>query len=150
MDTRPVQMTLPLSKMRTSHLRAGSLRVKESIKEAIKRALDGLDREEVARELSRLVGEEISVHTLNNWIAEGKSNRRFPLEVAKALVLITGDRCMLEAALEPEFGFMDEKGRAAYEYGLLMLENKDRRKRQKVLEEKAKDISERGFKYGRY
>jgi len=40
--------------------------------------MGNLCRENVAKELSRLVGEKISIHTLNNWCAAGKHNRRFP------------------------------------------------------------------------
>lgn len=133
------QLPLPLTKTRTSHLRAGSLRVKEALHEAVKRALNGcvLDREDVAKELSRLVGEEISVHALNNWCAEGKTNRRFPLECAKALALITGDTGILDAALGPEFEALDEDGRVCLEYGEMVLEDQMRNKRKRELKERA-------------
>lgn len=133
---KSVQLQIPLTKFRTSHLRAGSLRVKEAQHEALKRALNGLDRDEVAKELTRLVGEEISKHTINNWCSEGKTNRRFPLECAKALVLITGDRGILDAALEPEFRALDEDGQACLEYGELVLEDKVRSKRKRQLQER--------------
>jgi hypothetical protein len=133
------QLSLPLTKTRTSHLRAGALRVKEALHEAVKRALNGcgMDREDVARELSRLVGEDISLHALNNWCAEGKTNRRFPLECAKALALITGDTGILDAALGPEFEALDENGRAVLEYGQLLLEDSMRSKRKRQLKERA-------------
>jgi hypothetical protein len=85
-------------------LRAGPLLIKEAVHEAIKQALYrcSLEREEMAKELSRLVGEEIFIHVLNNWCAAGKHNRRFPLELAKALERITGDKSILEAALQPK------------------------------------------------
>jgi len=76
-----------------------------------------LDREDVAKVLSRLVGEEISIQALNNWCAAGKHNRRFPLEIAKALVMITGDKRILEAALQPEFGVMDDQAKIYHDYG---------------------------------
>lgn len=135
----PTQLALFKSKSRTSHLRAGALRVKEAQHEALKRALNDcdLDREEVAKEMSRLVGEEISVHALNNWCAEGKSNRRFPLECAKALALITGDTDILEAALGPDFVVLDEAGQVCLEYGQLVLEDRVRAKRKRQLQEKA-------------
>ena len=140
MSKNPVQMQLTLSKTRTSHLRAGALRTKEAVMEAVKEALKNchLDREEVAKEISRLVGEEFSIHTLNNVVSEGKQNRRFPLEYAKALTMITGDLNILRAALQPEFDVMDEGEKAAYDYGLLILEDKARSKRKKELEQKAK------------
>ena len=138
MAGKAVQIPLPLTKIRTSHLRAGSLRVKEAQHEALKRALDrcGLDREEVAKELTRLVGEEISKHTINNWCAEGKTNRRFPLECAKALALITGDDGVLAAALEPEFTPLNEDGQACLEFGRLVIEDQLRSKRKRQLKER--------------
>lgn len=139
MIAKPVQMPLPLSKKRTSDLRAGSMRTKEGVIEAIKKAVKNchLDREDIAKELSRLVGEDFSVHALNNILADGKSNRRFPLEFAKALIVITGDIGIMKAALLPEFDVMDEKGKTAHDYGLLMLENKARSKQKRELEQKA-------------
>ncbi len=145
MVAKPIQLSLPLTKTRTSHLRAGSLRTKEAVHEALKRALEAcdLDRQEVAKELSRLVGEEISINTLNNWCAEGKTNRRFPLECAKALALITGDTGILEAALQPEFSVLDEDGRVCLEYGQLLIEDRQRNKRKRQLQEAIKERFER-------
>ena len=146
MSKKPIQMELPLSKTRTSHLRAGALRTKEAVVEAVKKALKNcpLDREKIAKEMSRLVGEEVSVHSLNNLASEGKLTRRLALEHAKALVMITGDLNILKAALQPEFDLVDEKGRAAFDYGLLMLENKARAKRKRQLEEAASSLIQRG------
>lgn len=139
MSATPKQIPLPWSRPRTSNLRAGSLRTKEAVTEAIKKAIDNchLDRESIAKELTRLVGESFSIHALNNILSEGKQNRRFPLEFAKAFTVITGDTGILRAALQPEFDLMDDKGKAAHDYGLLMLENKARLKRKRELEQKA-------------
>ena len=132
-------MELPLSKTRTSHLRAGALRVKEPVWECVKKALGncGMDREAVAKELSRLCGDHVSVHVLNQWAAEGAPGRRIPLEFAKALSLIVGDLDILRAALQPEFDLLDDEGKAARDYGFLVLENKANSKRRKELEQKA-------------
>jgi len=107
--------------------------VKEFVREALKTALEGceMDRETVAKELSRLVGEQVSVHSLNNWVADGKGDRRIPLEFAAALAAITGDKRILQAALE-RAGFMvlsaDEA--AIYELGLVTAEKRRSRKRE--------------------
>jgi hypothetical protein len=132
------QTELFATKIPTAGLRAGSLRVKAAVHEAIKRALADceLSREQVADELARLTGEEISLHSLNNCCAEGKSNRRFPLEWAKALTLITGSRGILEAALGPEFAALDERGQACREYGELVLKDKLRSRRKRELQER--------------
>ncbi|SPD73787.1 conserved hypothetical protein [uncultured Desulfobacterium sp.] len=139
----PTQLPLPWSKIQTQSVRAGAFRVKDSVREALKGALDkaysefGMDREAVANELSRLVGEQVSVHTINNWLSEAKTDRRFPLEYVKALALICGDTEIIDAALGPEFSVMDEAGRAVYEYGAMVLEDKVRGKARRRLEEKA-------------
>ena len=143
MDLKKVksrQLELPLFKMKTSNLRAGSLRTKEAVLEAVKRALKNcpFERADIAREVSRLVGEEFSIHTLNNVVAEGKANRRFPLEYAKALTMITGDTRIIEAAIKPEFAVMDEKAKLAHDYGVMVIENQQRLKKKKQLEQQAK------------
>lgn len=143
MARKPIQLTMAMSRSRTSHLRAGALRRKEAVTEALKQALDGcrtldgapIDRETVAKELSRLVGETVSVHTLNNWCAEGKENRRLPLEYAEALALITGDRRILDAALGQNFRVLDETDSAYLELGKIVADERERSKRKRqVLE----------------
>ena len=137
MVKKPYQLHLPWAKDSTANRRAGSCRTKESVHEALKRALDGCEipREDVAKELSRLVGENITINTLNNWCAEGKTNRRFPLECVKALALITGDISIISAALEPEFSIIDDVGRAHLEYGRMLMEDRDRTMRKRQLRE---------------
>lgn len=139
MDLKARQMALPLSILPTENLRAGALRVKDAIREELKRALAALERRNVSREMvaaeiSRLTGEDISVHTLNNWCAEGKTNRRFPLECAKALALIAQDDGIFKAAMEPELAPMDAARKAACEYGLMVLKEKHRSRRKRDLE----------------
>lgn len=114
------------------------MRVKESVREALKSALDGceMDRETVAREISRLVGEEVSVHSLNNWCAEGKSDRRIPLEYAAAVVAITGNRGVLDAALGViGYRVLAPEEEDVLELGRITLEERSRRKaKRRVLE----------------
>ncbi len=134
-----VQLTLPLSSLPTAHLRAGQLRVKEAVQEALKSAIDrsGLDREYIAAELSRLTGEKYSIHSLNNWTAESKGERQIPLVVIGAMLLILGDGALIEAALGVS-GWMalgpDEQ--PVYEIGRMAVEKKHRQKREKELWEK--------------
>ena len=137
MGKKPIQMPLPLSKNDTLHLRAGSMRTKEAVTEAIRKAVQNcpIDREQVAAELSRLVGEEFSLHALNNIISDGKQNRRFPLEFVKALTVITGDLRIIRAALQPEYDAINIHEKAAYEYGVMVLEEKARARKKKQLEQ---------------
>lgn len=147
MVAKYTQMNFEWSKMRTKDLDAGCLRAKDAVREALKQALDvalvnyGMDREAVSKELSRLVGEDVSIHTINNWCAEGKSNRRFPLEYARAIALISGEVRIIRAALAPEFDVMDEVGRTIYAYGEMVLEDKVRGKKKRKLEERALRIN---------
>lgn len=139
MDAKPTQLTIAMSKRGIPALRAGSLRVKEAVTEALRKALEGcgMDRESVSRELSRLVGEEVSVHTVNNWCAEGKHNRRFPLEYAAALSVITGDQGVLDAALKiAGLRVLDRNQAAYFELGVLVAEERSRRKRKKEIEDR--------------
>ena len=132
------QMTLPIT-TKTSTKRSGSYRSKEGIKEAIKKAIGSceLDREEIAKELSRLVGEDISIHTVNNWIAEGKTNRRFPLEYIAALTAITGDNEIIKTAIiNTGLHILNDKEMPYYELGKIVAEEKKRKKRKKQVLDK--------------
>ena len=138
-DKGMVQLTLPLSSLPTSRVRAGALRCKESVREALSAALDasGLDREYIAGELGRLTGENISVHTLHSYTAESKGDRRLPLEYAGALALILGDSSIVDAALAISgLVVLGEKEKAVYEIGKLAVEKKQRSKRERQLWER--------------
>lgn len=140
-----IQTELFPTKFPTSRMRAGSLRVKEAVLEALKSALNDCEipRDELAKEMSRLVGEDVSIHMINNCCAEGKGNRRFPLEYAKALALITQDRRLIDAALGPEFESIGDDERVFLEYGREVLENKIRAKKRNDLERQAVKFLER-------
>lgn len=134
MGGKPIQLSFAMSKSKAANLRAGALRVKESVREALKSAVDGsgLDRETIAKDLSRLVGEEVSLHTLNNWIADGKHDRRLPLEYAAALAIITGDAQVLNAALDRAgFKVLAPGDVPYYELGRATAEKKRNRKRER-------------------
>lgn len=97
----PGQLPLPLGRDQDSGHLAGAARTKEAIREALKQTLEGcaLDRAMLAAEMSRLTGDNISEHAINTWVAESKSDRRFPLEYAAALAMITGNPSIIRAAL---------------------------------------------------
>ena len=131
------QMYLPII-FKTSTKRSGSYRTKEGIKEALKKAFDSclFDREEIAKELSRLVGEDISIHTINNWIAEGKTNRRVPLEYIAALTAITGDNEIIKAAINNAgLHILNDKEMQFFELRKIIVEEKVRKKRKKQVME---------------
>ncbi|MGE4191810.1 MAG: hypothetical protein AB7E51_00325 [Pseudodesulfovibrio sp.] len=134
-----VQLTLPLSSLPSQERGAESLRASGAVKEALRQALDrcGLSRDTVADELTRLTGETVTVHTINNWAAQGKSDRRIPLDQLAALSIVTGDPGIARAALEPA-GLMvlDKDQVPLYELGRITAEDKARAKRKRELWEK--------------
>lgn len=139
MDEKPRQLTLSMSNSGSLTLRAGALRTKDAVREAICSAIakSGLDREAVALELSRLVGEDVSKSTVDNWCAEGKHNRRFPLEYAAALAVITGGTDVLEAAIRPSgLRILNRDQAPYYELGVIVAEERARRKQKKQIEDR--------------
>ncbi|MGE4293924.1 MAG: hypothetical protein AB7E32_17165 [Desulfovibrio sp.] len=138
-DKRMVQLTLPLSSLPSQRLQNGSLRTCEGVQDALSRALArcGLSREIVAEEISRLTGHEVSIHTLNNWAAESKSDRPTPLQALAALVAVTGDPGLVEAALAGTgYRLLPPEDVAYYELGRMVAEEKERAKQKRKIWEK--------------
>ncbi len=137
--TQARQLTLPLLDCPSNSKRAGSLAKKEGVREALTEALDAcpLGREQVALEMSRLTGENISINHVNNWASGAKRDWRFPLEYVAALVVITGDAGVIAAVLEGTgFSLLSENDRMYVEYGRLMVEEKKRQKKKRALMER--------------
>lgn len=138
-DRRMVQLTLPLSELASQQRRSGSLRAKEAVKEALRQALArcGLSREVVADELTRLTGEDISLHTINNWVAPGKDDRCVPLEYAGALAVITGDSGFVQVAVEAA-GILVLNAEQApyYELGRITAEDRARAQKRRAIMER--------------
>lgn len=133
-DAGMVQMTLPMSDLPSRKHRAGGLRAKEAVKDALRQALRrcGLSRETVADELSRLTGDKITVHTVNNWAAPEKQDRPIPLEYAAVLTVITGSAEIVRAAVEAAGLVVLTPDQAPfYELGRLTAEEKARARRKR-------------------
>ena len=133
-----VQLTLPLSSLPTASMQAGSLRRREAVNEAFRIALDasGLSREYVAGELSRLTGDQVSIHHINNWTAESKDDRRIPLEYAAALTVILGDARILAAACPAGYLVLPPDEAAVYELGRVVVDELRRSRKKKELWER--------------
>jgi hypothetical protein len=134
-----VQLTLPLSELPSRKRRSGSLRAKEAVKEALKAALHkcGLSREVVAEELSRLTGESVSHHQINNWIAPTKDDRCIPLEYAGALAVITGDSGFVQIAVEAAgLLVLSREQSPYYELGKITAEDRARAAARKAILER--------------
>jgi hypothetical protein len=129
-------LTLPLSSLPSRRLEAGGLRTSEAVKEALRVALRscGLSRETVADELTRLTGENISIHQINNWAASGKGDRSIPLEQLAALTLVTGDSGLVRAALGSSgWTVLRPEDLPFYELGRLTAEERERSRRRKEI-----------------
>jgi len=140
-DPGLVQLTLPLSSLPSQQRQAGSLRTSEAVKEALRQALRdcGLSRDTVADELSRLTGETVSVHTVNNWAAPGKGDRCIPLEQLAALTIVTGSLALAQSALEAAgLLALGPDQVPFYELGKLTAEERDRARRRKEIFERIK------------
>lgn len=134
--TDPRQLLLPLHNGATNTIRAGLLARKDAVREALTVAMTGcpLSRDEIAQELSRLTGEQISATHLNNWSSEAKREWRFPAEYAAAFCRITNDSGVLGAILDGSgYGLADEKTIVAARYGRLLAEKKKRAQQEREL-----------------
>jgi hypothetical protein len=115
------------------------MRRHEQIREALRTALRdcGLSREVVAEEVSRLTGDNVSVHHINNWTAESKDGWRLPLECVAALTIVTGDPGIIRAALDGTgMTVLNQEETAVYELGKLTREDMERKKKLKETKEK--------------
>jgi hypothetical protein len=51
----------------------------------------GRSREQIADDLARALGREITVHMLNGWIAPGREGARMPASFVRTFCAVTGD-----------------------------------------------------------
>jgi hypothetical protein len=134
-----VQLTLPLSSLPTANMAAGSQRCREAVHEALREALSasGLSREYVAGELSRLTGDQISIHHINSWTAESKAGERhLPIEYVAALTMVLGDSRILAAACPAGYMVLPPEQAAVYELGRMTVEKRRRGRKEKELWER--------------
>lgn len=77
--------------------------IREMVSEALKRTEKS--RYQVAAEMSRLLGREITKAMLDSWSAESKENHRFPVAYLTAFEVATGDKAILRLLCEMAGGF---------------------------------------------
>lgn len=139
LDTGMVQLTLPLSSLPTAELPAGTLRRQEAVHEAFRAALaaSGLTPEYVASELSRLTGNQISLHHINNWTAESKiGERHIPVDYLPALTAILRDARLLQAVLPTGWTVLSPEDAAVFELGKVVVEERRRGRKKRELWER--------------
>lgn len=95
----------------------------------------GLDRHDVAAQVSRLTGRDMSKNMLDRYTAPSADDWRFPLEALPALTLATGDYRLLELVAE-KCGCRIARGEEALlaEIGALMLQERSVKSRLGVLQ----------------
>lgn len=132
----PGQLQLPFGPETITSRVAGEGRVKEAVREALKKTLADcpLERSQIAEELSRLTGDPVSEHVLNMWVAESKSDRRFPLEYVAALILITNDTSILQVILRGTgFRIIDADESRLLDLGMVTYDEMKRKKHKRAI-----------------
>ena len=127
-DHRQNQLSLPFMNAKSFEFRAGSFRRTEAVMEALKAVLKAcfLSREQIADEMSRLLGENVSVNHIANWAAESKNGYRLPLEWAAAFSIVVNDNSVIKAAFEGSgINVLDDSEMAFFEIGKAIEEKRE-------------------------
>ncbi len=134
-DMRLVNLCVPMSSLPTQQLADGSLRTFDTVKGALRRALSRccLSREIVAEELTRLTGHEVSIHQINNWAAPGKEDRPVPLHFLAAIIVITEDTELAQAALAGPAAAVSPDESVFFEIGMAEVAKREEAKKRKEL-----------------
>ena len=144
---RPEQLSLPFAQAPSFQLPTGSLRRTESVLEAYSETLKDcrIERDIIAKEMSRLLGENVTISHINNWAAESKSNYRMPLEWSAAFCLVTNDYRVIKAAFrESGINILDDTEMVFYEIGKYEEEKRDRAAKLKEQRNKLKALRMQG------
>lgn len=72
--------------------------VRAGLVEAIRKS--GKSREQIAEDMSRLTGTEVTVRRLNAFTAESREDYRFPSELSRAFCVATGDFSLIRNMVE--------------------------------------------------
>lgn len=149
-DLRAKQLSLPFMTSKSFEYPAGSFRRSEAVQEAVVAALKGclLSREEIADEMSRLLGEKVSINHIANWAATSKTSYRIPLEYAAAFCVITNDNRVIKAAFAGSgINVLDDTEMALYEIGKAVEEKRESDARLKENRIRLKTLKIKGGKY---
>lgn len=127
-DHRAKQMSLPFSKSPCVEYRAGHFRRAEAVLEAVHVTLKDcfLSREQIADEMSRLLGEKITTSHISNWAAESKNGWRIPLEWAAAFSAVTNDTRVIKSAFAGSgITILDDSEMVFYDIGKSIEEKRE-------------------------
>jgi len=89
---KPDTKTLDLFAVPVSSSVPGTLNINALVPGMISAAIkdSGMDRDEIALQMSRLTGDHITEDMLNAWTAKSKTQWRFPLQYLAAFEVATG------------------------------------------------------------
>ena len=127
-DHRAEQMSLPFMVSKSFEYSAGSFRRTEAVQEALRGSLKRcmLSREEIADEMTRLVGQKVTLNHIANWVSESKESYRMPLEYAAAFSAIVNDNRVIKAAfMGSGINILDDTEMAYYEIGKAVEEKRE-------------------------
>ncbi len=125
----------------------GRFNLEATLRELISIALKQtkLSRYEVAAEMSKHVGREITKSQIDSWSAESKENHRFPLAYLNAFVEATGDKTLIRLISEKAGGYFIEGEDALYtELGKIEKQENDLAKRKELIKKTLEQINKSG------
>lgn len=146
-DTRAEQLSLPLMLSKSFNHPAGTFRRAEGVLEAIKTTLKrcSLSPEQIADEMSRLLGESVTKSHISNWSAESKTGYRLPLQWAAAFCVVTNDSAVIKAAfLGTGINILDDTEMVFYEIGKAVEEKRERDAKLKESRNRLKTLRAQG------
>lgn len=96
--------------------------LKSTLETAAKRDVRPMDRIEVAAQMSRVLGREITKTNIDNWTAMSTLQRRIHVDAMKALCEVTGDWTALKLLVEScGFRLLTPDEAVCAEYGAKMM-----------------------------
>lgn len=125
----------------------GRLNIDATLREMISDALKHtkLSRYEVAAEMSRLIGREITKSMIDSWSAESKENHRFPLAYLNAFCEATGDKSILRFIAEKAGGYFIEGADALYtELGRIERMKRDLQEKERLIKQMLERMKKNG------
>jgi hypothetical protein len=125
----------------------GSFNIEAILRELISSALKNtkLSRYEVAAEMSKLLGREITKSQIDSWSAESKEHHRFPLAYLNAFMEATGDKTIVRLISEKAAGYFIEGEDALYtELGKIERQENDLAKRKDLIKKTLEEINKSG------
>lgn len=116
----PVKAFEPLTIRATSFKGRMSKAVGQALKDC------PMSREEIAEEMTRYSGEQVSVDMLNKWASEAAEDHAIPLAKLDALIEVTRDRRLLQIFAAPrDWSVIHDKYLPAIDYAMLSEKEED-------------------------